>query len=255
MDFKALAQDGDLHHFTHSQGTNLAAGKLTLLICGTPCENLEALKHEFSHLYKRWPGEDDQGFKTFVHCKILKTFAQTIGRLRANRRLDKVFEVILATDYDLSELIPESQLVKMKASEFSPDAETKREKLIRLSLDAIANLKDQGQKVTPAAVANLAGYCRSYVQRFWKLLQMLIDTNKAKVADFTPSVDAQNEVKFLASEVLPQANDDEVLAFFDDVLKAYPENLWVDFWEAIPTVIQAKILNASLAVTLKLAPE
>ena len=84
---------------------------------------------------------------------------------------------------------------------------------------------------------------------------MLIDTNKAKVADFTPSVDAQNEVKFLASEVLPQANDDAVLAFFDDVLKAYPENLWVDFWEAIPTVIQARILNASLAVTLKLAPE
>jgi len=115
-----------LRHFINSQGTNAIAGKHRLIVDGLPTPNLEALRHDYSITTGLNPyGED---FDRYTRHRILSIIKQEIGRLRANLYPDRIFEVVLLTNYDFSGLIPPNQIKQVKAHEITPDAESVKER-------------------------------------------------------------------------------------------------------------------------------
>jgi len=132
--FQSHCKDEDdqtsLKHFVNSQGTNLIAGVTRLIIDGLPCPNLESLRHDYAVSTGLNPyGED---FDRYTRHRILSIIKQEIGRLRANLYPDRIFEVVLLTDYDFSGLIPPNQIKQVKAHEITPDAESVKERTNRL---------------------------------------------------------------------------------------------------------------------------
>jgi len=121
-----------LRHFVNSQGTNAIDGVTRLIIDGLPCPNLESLRHDYAVSTGNDPyGED---FDRYVHHQILRIVKQETGRPRANRYPDRIFEIVLLTDYDFSDLIPANQIKQCKAHEITPLAESVKERTNRLIL-------------------------------------------------------------------------------------------------------------------------
>ncbi len=155
--FQSHCKDEDdqtsLKHFVNSQGTNLIAGVTRLIIDGLPCPNLESLRHDYAVSTGLNPyGED---FDRYTRHRILSIIKQEIGRLRANLYPDRIFEVVLLTDYDFSGLIPPNQIKQVKAHEITPDAESVKERTNRLIGEAANRLWETGEKVTERAIATV----------------------------------------------------------------------------------------------------
>ncbi|MCE2663442.1 MAG: hypothetical protein LW716_12105 [Microcystis sp. 53602_E8] len=165
--FQSHCKDEDdqtsLKHFVNSQGTNLIAGVTRLIIDGLPCPNLESLRHDYAVSTGLNPyGED---FDRYTRHRILSIIKQEIGRLRANLYPDRIFEVVLLTDYDFSGLIPPNQIKQVKAHEITPDAESVKERTNRLIGEAANRLWETGEKVTERAIATVTGMARTTINR------------------------------------------------------------------------------------------
>jgi hypothetical protein len=252
-------EDGDqesLHHFVHSQGTNAIAGKTRLIIDGLPCPNLESLKHDYACYTGNFPDEDSEDFKSYVHHRILSLLQQEIGRPRANLDPDRWFEIILLTDYDLSDLIPSERVRSIKAHELAPEAESAGERNKRLIGEAVDQLKAEGKEITQRAIARVSGLARETIRRLRDFLDELlrvatnaIDTLYSKCGHPPdPPEPLPDDAVFLAREYLPLAADGELLGEFETVLDTFPRRYWFGIWESIPAVTQEKLLSRLIDV-------
>jgi hypothetical protein len=248
---KDEGDETSLRHFVNSQGTNLIAGKHRLVIDGLPTPNLEALRHDYSISTGNDPyGED---FDRYVHHQILRIIKQEIGRLRANLYPDRIFEVVLLTDYDFSGLIPANQLKQIKAHEITPNAESVKERTKRLIGEAVSQLQETGQKITERAVASLAGLARNTVHRAREFLDEILATiaisnpySKCGQAEnlTQTDIDLIND----AVSYVEAAGEDSLLTEFEALLEVFDRSQWSNLWGFIPIPIRDKLLNQLLAI-------
>ncbi|NJL54780.1 hypothetical protein HC928_05970 [bacterium] len=140
---KRYAQAGDRRWFVDSRGSNDLQTRKSLLIEGPPCPNLEALKAEFTCIYRQVPGENDPQFAAFVNRRINGEIQQAIGRLRASRRPGEFLEMIFLGDFELDVGLP---VQPVNAGDITPDARSKREKWQAAISQAVTQLRDLGQK-------------------------------------------------------------------------------------------------------------
>ena len=240
-----------LRHFVNSQGTNAIAGKHRLIVDGLPTPNLEALRHDYSITTGLNPyGE---GFDRYTRHRILSIIKQEIGRLRANLYPDRIFEVVLLTNYDFSGLIPPNQIKQIKAHEITPDAESVSERTNRLILEAANRLWESGEKITERAIASLAGLARNTVHRAREFLDEILATftikdsysNCGQAETLTQTdTDLIND----ATVYLEAASEDSLLTEFGNILEVLDRNQWAALWGFIPIPIRDKLLNQLLAI-------
>jgi hypothetical protein len=240
-----------LRHFVNSQGTNLIAGKHRLVIDGLPTPNLEALRHD----YAVSTGDDPYGedFDRYVHNRILSIVRQEIGRVRANLYPDRIFEVVLLTDYDFSGLIPPNQIKQCKAHEITPNAESAIERTKRLILESVEKLKQTGEKITERAIASLTGMARTTINRCREFLDEILATftisnpysNCGQAENLTES-----EIGLFddATAYLAASSDDSLVTEFEALLEVFDRSQWSNFWELIPIPVRDKLLNQLLAI-------
>jgi hypothetical protein len=253
--FKSHCTDDDdqtsLKHFVNSQGTNAIAGKHRLVIDGLPCPNLESLRHDYSISTGSDP--DGEDFDRYVHHQILRIIKQEIGRLRANLYPDRIFEVVLLTDYDFSGLIPANQLKQCKAHEITPIAESAIERTKRLIGEAVSQLQETGQKISERAIASLAGLSRSVVNRCREFLdeilaQFTIKNPYSKVGQTENLTQTDIDLINDAVAYVEAASDHSLLTELEAVLEVIGRSKWPIFWEFLSNPVRDKLLDRLLAI-------
>jgi hypothetical protein len=253
--FKSHCADDDdqtsLKHFINSQGTNAIAGVPRLVIDGLPCPNLESLRHD----YAVSTGDDPygEGFNRYVHHQILRVIKQETGRPRANLYPDRIFEIILLTDYDFSGLIPPNQIKQVKSHEITPIAESAFDRTKRLILESVEKLQETGQKITERAIASLSGLSRSVVNRARQFLdeilaQFTISNPYSKVGQAETLTQTDFDLINDATAYLAAASDDSLLTEFGNILDIFDRKQWAALWGFIPIPVRDKLLNQLLTI-------
>ncbi|MEM6399790.1 MAG: hypothetical protein AAF757_06090, partial [Cyanobacteria bacterium P01_D01_bin.116] len=189
--------NGKYQWFVDSRGSNDLEEIENIILDGIPTPNLEALKAEFSCIYGKTPENGtktikqpiklnnplpeevqprfeyevsiDDDFADFIHHRILQTINQAIGRNRSERYPDKKFKVYILGDYPL-----DVQVTLVEASEITPEAATKLERLQMAMKKAVEQLKSEGKKITQSSVAELANVSQQRISQLREFLLVLI---------------------------------------------------------------------------------
>jgi hypothetical protein len=271
IDFKrhTASGDGKRHWWVDSRGINDLENCSTLILTGTPCQNLGELAAEFTASYGRAPIEGteqvrypvqlnehsadaqeyfeldasaDPEFREFVRRRILAAYHQAIGRLRAHRRLRESLKVYIVADYPL-----DFRVTRLKASDITSAAASKIERVEMSIRAAISQLQATGQKITQSAIAAIAGLSQGYISRFRELLQTLLDDPYSKSNNFGESPPDPDETDWMSQEYLPllaESPPDEMLNGLLDIFGVYDQAVFRAIWDAAPVRSQLKILEA-----------
>jgi hypothetical protein len=271
IDFKKFALPGSLRWWIESRGVNDLESTNTLILVGTPCRNLSDLEADFALMHRRVPQPGivkvkypvlfqgqlptnvqpyfemkvsaDPEFRAFVRRRILADIHQAIGRLRAHRRPGEKLCVYFLGDYPLD--LP---VTLVPASDISPEAADKTERVELAIKAAVAQLQAMGQKVTQKAIASLTGYSQQHISRFRNLLIKLIESpnsQKSKIPD--------QEAQWLSQEYLPLVADlppQEMLQEVATLWSVYGSSDLRRLWEMTPAGTQIAILT-QLMLTLR----
>ena len=137
IDFKKFADNADGIWFRDSRGSNDFADAKTLVVTGTPCSNIAALKSEYSVLTGLHSDENDPAFAEFVDRRILANVQQCFGR-KSGHRFQDGDQIYFLADFDLGQ-IPHT---KINASDITTEAMSKLEilksQITQLAHDALA---------------------------------------------------------------------------------------------------------------------
>ena len=183
IDFKKF--EGDGAWWRDSRGSNAFQTIRTLVLVGTPCQNLAALQARWFSLTGQQPEDNPTEFDAWVNRRIQADILQGVGRLRANRRPGEALTVYLLTNLNLG--LP--NITEVAAKDITLKAASKLEKTEMAIRAAVAYLQQTGAKVTQAAVAKLANVSQGYISRcFGALLQTLLgDPNsKSNISEMAP---------------------------------------------------------------------
>jgi hypothetical protein len=178
---------------------------------------------------------------------------QEIGRLRANLYPDRIFEIILLTDYDFSGLIPANQIKQCKAHEITPIAESAFDRTKRLILESVEKLKQTGEKITERAIASLAGLARTTVHRAREFLDEILATiaisNPYSKCGQAENL-AETEIDLINDAVayVEAAGESSLLTEFEALLEVFDRSQWAALWGFIPIPIRDKLLDRLLAI-------
>ena len=271
IDFKRFATDGDgkRHHWVDSRGSNDFIDCKALVSIGVPCQNLGELQAEFSVLYGRSPQEGtkkvkypvqinhqpskdlepffemeisvDDEFNEFCRRRTIADINQEFGRLRAHLRPDESLKAYFVGDYPLD--VP---VQLRRSADITPEAATKTERIEFAVRGAVRQLRDAGQKITQAAIAQVVGVTQGYISRFRKLLQTLLEDSYSKSNNFSDPPPDVGEVEWMGQEYLPtlaQSPPDELLEEVLSVFENYGAVIWRQVWDATPAAAQTKILQ------------
>lgn len=277
MDFKRHTNrgDGKRHWWVDDRGINDLETCQTLILVGTPCPNLGDLQAEFTVLYGRPPSEGmervrypvqvtgqpegdlqpyfemevsaDPAFREFVRRRILASYHQAIGRLRAHRRSKEKLRVVIIADYPLD--IP---VTLKRASDITPEAASKSERVVMAMLAAAKERITQGQKVTQQAIAAMVDRSQQLVSRYWGLLQTLLESSNSKSSKTSQPPPDPGEIEWMSREYLPllaESPPDELKAGVLITFEVYSRAVFKTIWDAAPATAQIKILQV-LALTL-----
>jgi hypothetical protein len=272
FDFKRHTTDGDgkRRWWTDSRGVNDLENCNALVLAGVPCRNLGELEAEFSVLHGRSPQEGtkkvkypvqvkgqpspdlqpffemevsiDDEFYEFCRRRILADIHQAIGRLRAHRRLGQQLRVYFIGDYPLD--IP---VTLQRASDITPEAATKVERVEMAIKGAVKQLKDAGQKITQSAIASIVGVTQGYISRFKKLLLLLLEDIYSKSNNSDSPPPDVGEGTWMGREYLPiiaESSTDQLLEEVFEVFESHGEKGWRQIWAIAPADSQVKILRA-----------
>ena len=279
VDFKRNTKDGDgkRRWWSDSRGVNDLEDYDALVLVGTPCRNVSDLEAEFTVLFGRSPEEGtervkypvqvngqpspdlqpyfemevsvDKEFREFCRRRILADIHQAIGRLRAHRRPEQQLKVYFIADYPLD--IP---VTLRKASDITPEAATKVERVELAIRGAVQQLKATGQKITQQAIAAMTklldpegkGYSQQYISRFKVLLQTLLDDFNSKSSKNSGPPPASEEVEWMGLEYLPKLAEEPPAELLEGLLTAfesYGQEVFHQIWDAVPAAVQVKILT------------
>ncbi|MDV3002927.1 MAG: hypothetical protein N5P05_004582 [Chroococcopsis gigantea SAG 12.99] len=264
ISFKSHSKDDPdrLHHYTHSQGNNHAAGIKRLIIDGLPCPNLTSLKHDYFILTGLSPtvwnpdkkeSENTEDFKLYIRHRVATILKQEIGRLRANRYPDRRFEVIFLTDYEFLSDIISGPIVNIEAHQITPDAESVINRTKRLIKEAVEKLAKEGKRISERAIAAITGLARNTINRLRAFLDEVIGLATNTIDNLyskcgqSPEVD--DETLEAIDEALSAATDDkEFWEFLSDCLAvltddlSYDRRAWRQLWRSLSPDNQKRIL-------------
>jgi hypothetical protein len=273
IDFKrhTASGDGKRHWWVDSRGINDLENCSTLILTGTPCQNLGELAAEFTASYGRAPiqgteqvrypvqlneqsadaqeyfeldASADPEFREFVRRRILAAYHQAIGRLRAHRRLRESLKVYIIADYPL-----DFRVTRLKASDITSAAASKIERVEMSIRAAISQLQATGQKVTQSAIAAIAGLSQGYISRFRELLQTLLDDPYSKSNNFGESPPDPDDIDWAGKQFLPllaEQPSDELINGVLNTFEAHGKTAFKQIWGVTPTTTQIKILETLL---------
>ncbi|AFZ33612.1 hypothetical protein Glo7428_5235 (plasmid) [Gloeocapsa sp. PCC 7428] len=272
IDFKRHTKEGDgkRRWWVDSRGVNDLEDCDALVSVGVPCRSLSDLEAEFTVLCGRPPKEGtervrypievngapspdlqpwfemevsaDLEFREFCRRRILADIHQNFGRLRASRRPGQQLRVYFIGDYPLD--VP---VTLKKASDITPDAATKPERVEMGIRAAVQQLKEARQKITQQAIAQITGLSQGYVSRFRKLLQTLLSSSNSKSNNSTDPPPDPDEVQWVSQEYLPLLAESPPTELLEEVLttfEVYGQTVWRQIWDATPAAAQIKILQA-----------
>jgi hypothetical protein len=246
IDFKNQNADGAW--WRDSRGVNDFLSVKTLVLIGTPCQNLFDLGAEFAIVSGRFASDDDPEFKAFVHRSVLSEIHQAIGRLRAHRRLNESLRVVLVSNIEMD--IP---VVQMAARDISLEAAGKVER-VKIALEgAILDLKARGEKVTQQMVSALTGIPRGTIAGYWSVLVSLLESLNSKTNNFDKVSEVDREGHQAISGVLNELADlpiDEMLPSLNEVFFDWLKpDQWPAVWDGVNAGAQVGILRG-LSLTL-----
>jgi len=272
FDFKrhTTPGDGKRHYWVDSRGVNDLEDCAALVLVGTPCRNLSDLEAEFTILYNRPPKEGtervkypiqvkgqlspdlqpyfemevsaDLEFREFCRRRILADIHQTIGRPRAHLRPEQQIKVYFIADYPLD--IP---ITLKKASDITPDAATKVERVEIGIRAAVQQLKEAGQKITQQAIAEITGCSQQHISRFKILLKTLLEDSNSKMSKTGPPPPDADEAEWMSQKYLPLLAELPANEMLDGVLttlEVYGHVVWRQIWDTTPATAQIKIIQA-----------
>ncbi|MBD2082894.1 hypothetical protein [Leptolyngbya sp. FACHB-17] len=251
IDFKKFATQGAGCWWRDSRGVNDFEQTTRLILIGTPCRNLADLQAEYAICTGTQPQDDDPQFHALVDRSILSEFHQAIGRLRSHRRLETSLEIIILSDFEL-----DCPIQKLKASEITLNASTKRERFEIAVRSAVDQLKATGSKITQRAISALIPYSQQYLSQHWKLLQTLLEGSNSKTSQTDDS--DTDDIAALLAPVLETAISEcetsaQVLETVAETFYHWVEPIqWLDVWACLSGTIQTKIF-AALTLTLPVA--
>jgi predicted XRE-type DNA-binding protein len=248
IDFKGSGADGSW--WTDSRGSNAMQGAKTLILCGTPYENLGDALSRYCAELGTVVGIDDPGFTQWIKRKVHATIKQGEGRLRANRRGGEELTVILLSDFEM----PGYEQIEGRA--ITPDAGTKPQRLMESIKSVAVEMVIAGQKVTQSAIAAaleisqgrvsqvLGEFCEGWAG-FKKLLILLLDPG-SEINNLPPGVEA-DEITTVA-QAIELAEPEEILPLASGIATGYG---WLGLAAAIqliPRVKRDQILTTILAL-------
>lgn len=273
FDFKRHTSSGDgkRRWWTDSRGVNDLEDYASLALVGVPCRNLGDWEAEFTVLYGRPPKEGterikypiqvnnglpspdlqpwfemevsaDPKFREFCRRRILADIHQAIGRLRSHRRPGTHLRVYFIGDYPLD--VP---VTLKKASDITPEAATKTERVEVAIRGAVQKLKDAGQKITQSALAQIVGLSQGYISRFKKLLQTLLESSNSKSNNSGEPPPDPDEQEWISQKYLPllaELPPNELLLEVLTTFEVSDPGVWGQIWDATPAAAQIKILQA-----------
>ncbi|BBC26867.1 hypothetical protein [Pseudanabaena sp. ABRG5-3] len=117
IDFKKFQENADGAWFRDSRGSNDFIDTKTLIVTGTPCPNISALRAEYVVLTGVHPEAEDESFAAFVDRHILANVHQCFGR-KAGKRFHEGDKIYFLSNFDLGD-IPHTQV---KAADLTPNA-------------------------------------------------------------------------------------------------------------------------------------
>jgi hypothetical protein len=176
IDLKRHSQDGWLHWFSGSRGSNAYQDCDALVLVGAPLLNVHAALAHYRALQRCDVNDQDPAFRRWYAAKVAAELVQAINRLRANRRPGHSLTVYLLTNLDLSQLgLP---IEALQTAELLPEAAPKAERTLAQAIAAARQLLEQGQKLTRRAVAAIVGVTEQWIGRLWQQLQAALETTK-----------------------------------------------------------------------------
>lgn len=243
IDFKKFVEDGSGVWWRDSRGVNDFLNCKTLILIGTPCQNLADLQAEYSTLTGTFPKQEDEGFRAYVDRKIRADILQAIGRPRADRRPDELITIVIISDFDLG--LPNVEQVE--ASDITVEAAGKFERFQIAAKQAIETLKGAGEKLTQTAVAAISGYSQQYVSRHWKLLQTLLDLSNSKSSKASELDSDLIEIAEIVDATLAESPPDVVIQALEaDLYEWIAPSQWSDIWQHLSQRAQISLVSALL---------
>lgn len=239
IDFKKFAEDDFGAWWRDSRGVNDFLCCKTLILIGTPCQNLADLQAEYAVITGAFPGSEDESFRAFVDRKIRAAMQQGTGRVRAHRRPEEQLTVVIVSDFDL-EL---SNVEQVKASDITLDAAGKFEQFQIAARQAIETLKAAGEKLTQTAVAAISGYSQQYVSRHWRLLQTLLDLSNSKGGN---TIEVDFDMCELVEATLAKSSFDIIRSLESDLYEWIPLDQWQDICQCLSQRAQINLISALL---------
>jgi hypothetical protein len=176
IDLKRHAQDGWLHWFSGSRGSNAYQDCDALVLVGAPLLNVHAALAHYRALHRCEVNDQDAAFRRWYAAKVAAELVQAINRLRANRRPGQALTVYLLTNLDLSQMgLP---IETLASADLLPEAAPKAERTLAQAIAAAQQLLAQGQKLTRRAVAAIVGVTEQWVGRLWKQVCAALEKTK-----------------------------------------------------------------------------
>ena len=265
--------DGKYQWFVDSRGSNDLEGIQNIILDGIPTANLEALKAEFTCIHGRTPetgtktikqpiklnnplpdgvqphfeyeSSIDGDFADFIRHRILETINQAIGRNRADRYPDKQFKVFILGDFPLD--VP---VTLIQASEITPEAATKLERLQMAMKKAVERLKSEGKKVTQEAVGKLAKASQQRISQLGEFLLVLLkDDLYTKTSKNNSPPDTPPDGEWVAKIYLPLIASeprDTILESINVLFDGYNLPDLIKIWEMTDGKTQINLLSVLL---------
>ena len=265
--------DGKYQWFVDSRGSNDLEGIQNIILDGIPTANLEALKAEFTCIHGRTPetgtktikqpiklnnplpdgvqphfeyeSSIDGDFADFIRHRILETINQAIGRNRADRYPDKQFKVFILGDFPLD--VP---VTLIQASEITPEAATKLERLQMAMKKAVERLKSEGKKVTQKAVGKLAKASQQRISQLGEFLLVLLkDDLYTKTSKNNSPPDTPPDGEWVAKIYLPLIASeprDTILESMNILFDGYNLPDLIKIWEMTDGKTQINLLSVLL---------
>lgn len=259
--------------FVDSRGSNDLEGVQNIILDGIPTANLEALKAEFTCIHNRTPEagtkvvkqpieatnqlpegikqhfeyevSSDNHFADFIRHRILQTINQAIGRNRSDRYPNKQFKVYVLGDYPL-----DTPVTLVQASEITPNAATKIERLKLAIEKAVQHLKKKGEKITQSAIAKLCNVSQQRISQLREFLLVLLKgTIYTKTSKNNSPPNAPPEGDWVAQEFIPLVlaeGEESVINEVISLLNVYSPDELLQILELIAPKLQIDLLSVLL---------
>jgi hypothetical protein len=265
-DWKSHAEAGDGQWFVNLRGSNEFQNVPAMAVFGIPYQNVghlqalyQTLTGEFAPLDKESPHE---GLQRFIEAHTEAEIEQAVGRLRSHLRPDEELTFIFVGDYDLGFL--GGEVDQIEAFQITPEAGTPAQITRWKILEAVRQLREEGEKVTQQAIASLTKISQSAIAKIaasfggWKrLLKILPSLLNTLYSDSNNFDSLTNEEKWLVETYLPCLLDEppeDAIQEIAAVIQVYGISTFLRILTAATPQTQVRLLvlvMRSLPITLQ----